>query len=195
MGFTRLADSLMYNDKEYIVIDYSKGTHPILCADFKLSTPAPYNPSTNNHRGYIANYSIIDGKLYGKKICYWYNERICSEELPVQVTGAFVISRIKHSGNYSFPFGGVEFYTEFPESYELIFNDGQLVEIRILYEAYEEYQKLEKSRRYCTGYLIAHQKKIARKHLKYDYYIIPYTCREYCYEPYTELTFCDDDYE
>ncbi|MGN0623139.1 MAG: hypothetical protein ACI4JA_04215 [Oscillospiraceae bacterium] len=195
MSFSNITDSLTLNGTEYIIIDVSKGVHPILCADFIMPSEFQYNPGTNNRRGYAADYEVINDRLFGTKTVYVDGNPVFSEKLPVSVTGAFVIAEIYHIGRFSALYRGVEYYINFDRAFELIFENGSLIKTRDLFSAKKEFEILKNSHRYGSGFLQAHKKKIARKHLKYPYHTVQYTTRESSMSVMNQLDILDDFYD
>lgn len=188
-------DSFTLDGVEYVVIDISEYAHPILCADFIMPCEFQYNPGTNNRRGYVADYELIDNKLYGTKVIYLGGEPVSSKKLFVDFTGAFVIAFISHSGRYGGLYCGVEYYIYFDRAFELIFQNGILIEKRDLSAAKIEFEQLVNSKRYGSGFIEAHRIKIARKHLKYSYHSHQYTHRETSMLVMNQLDLMDDCYD
>ncbi|MGN1402809.1 MAG: hypothetical protein ACI4XB_00645 [Ruminococcus sp.] len=139
MSFSIVTDTLVLNETEYVIIDFSKNVHPILCAEFTIPCEFQYNPSTNNYRGYVADYEVINGKLFGTKMICVECKPVFSKKLPVNVTGAFVIAQIYHAGRFSCLYCGVEYYINFNRAFELFFENGSLIEKRDLSSAKKEF--------------------------------------------------------
>ena len=199
MSFGYSADIIIIDEIKYVVIDASKGVHPIFCSDFAFNQIPPYDkkytPSTNNRRGYNLLYRIIDGKLFATKTCYFYAEPFSSDEQRLVLNGSFVIGKIEqdHVG-WGHLFGGVEDYVDFDTAYEIFFENGILTDMRDISSAYQEYHKSDRPRKYRRKDIIE-KEKIAVKYLRGCYYEAPYYVRESSYPEGDEIRIWNDPYD
>lgn len=194
------ADIMIIDGVKYVVIDASKGLHPILCADFPfISTPpydAKFTPSTNNSGGYNLLYRVIDGQLFSTKTCYFYAEPFSSDEQKLILNGSFVIGKIEQDQvGWGHLFGGVNDYVDFDTAYEIFFEKGILTNMTDISSAYQEYLQFAESHECSRQALWKKKKEIAVKHLKGCYYEAPYYVRESSYPDGDEIRIYNEPYD
>lgn len=194
------ADIMIINGVKYVVIDASKGVHPILCADFPFTSTPPYDakftPSTNNSGGYNLLYRVIDGQLIATKTCYFYAEPFSSDEQRLVLNGSFVIGEIEqnHVG-WGHLCGGVEQYVDYDRAFEIFFENGMLTEMRDVSSAYQECHHFSDSHRCSRQTLLKKKTEIAIKHLKGCYYEAPYYVRESSFPDGDEIRIWNEPYD
>ena len=199
MSFGYSADIMIIDGIKYVVIDASKGVHPILCADFTFTSTPPYDtkytPSTNNRRGYNLLYRVVDGQLFATKTCYYITEPFSSDEKRLILSGYFVIGEIEqnHVG-WGHLFGGVDDFELFDTAYEIFFENGVLTYMTDISSAYQEYHQFKESHKCSMQALQKKQTEIAIKHLKGCYYEAPYYIRESSYPDGEEIRIMNEPY-
>lgn len=164
-------DDFLFQNKNYILIDIEKDKQIIEYADFQMPRKKSWRRSTACVRGYRAQYSIDENKLYG--IRYeddWYdNARYASKKLFIEYTGSCIVA----FNNKFDVFNLADFlptYLDFDEALELHFTYGNLDEVFDLKEAIQEARNLGeiKNDNRIQDYRKAWY-EIAFKYLKYEY--------------------------
>lgn len=167
-------DYVMFRNQEFVLIDVESGKQIICCADFVMPKPIEAVWSSACQRGYTANYTIRDGKLYGIRCeCDEDDNFVKSNELPLNFTGSCVIASGEAGGRWGRS-DFLECYLDFDKAFELHFTNGNLDEERCLSEAIAEMREIETTAAYKSEDTEPIErsrirKEIARKHLKYAY--------------------------
>lgn len=121
-------DSFMFKRKKFVLIDVENGKQIIDSADFCMQEHKPVL-CTSCRRGYVAEYVVKQGKLYGTKYeqdAITHKEK-GSDTMLMNYTGSCVIARMARPDgwvNADFLSG----YTRCDEAYELHFTNGVLDE-------------------------------------------------------------------
>ena len=168
------SDYVLYKKKKYELIDCSSNL--IETANFKIEKPNCH--STACHRGYTADYFIIDGILYGEKSVTIYDPNIeisieeafkttTSDRMKMNYTGSIVIAHYEDEFYIS---DFLDCYLLAQEAYELYFIDGKLQEEINLSNIIKEWNEKEEELGVDDPLKNARRReKFAKEHLKYKY--------------------------
>jgi len=167
------SDSVRYNKKKYTLIDVEKDKQMIDCAKFVMPVSSHFFTSAC-WRGYTAEYTIENGKLYGIRTEYSsLKDKHKSDKMFVEFTGSCVIAIGEEEEEWCIS-DFLECYLDYKEALELHFTNGVLDEVRDLTEAIKEATLLRESEEYINKTLEPQEYRrlidlIARKFLKYEY--------------------------
>lgn len=186
-------DTIIFDNRTFIIIDVEHGKHPH--AEF-VSIPADYIRTTDNRRGFKAEYRIENGKLFGRQnldICSpdRYNDEddsrrhTHSPETPLHYTGSLLIGR-KNDEHGCWNTDFIESYTDADEAFELCFENGSLTETRNLAEAATEKDDIRKSLWYTSELITPEERSAVLSEHWRTYLKHPYGCSTYRWTTGTE---------
>lgn len=156
----QVPDIFIYEDRRYLLIDIEKDKVLINPLDYQIKEEV-HSFSTACWRGYVAEYSIIDNRIYLTK----FND----EEMKVKLdlTGGVIIG-LEEEGYQNSDF--IEsIFSGYNVAYELLFDCGKLVLVHSLIDAILKFSEIKESLTRDTYTEVARRFIDENCSVKYDY--------------------------